>query len=121
MRISRFRAISAAALLLAAFSAALRGRDQKSPNQEERVKAINLVRAIDTAEVRYSAEISNGRLASWPELYSSGALKDLHVSAGSEVNPGYHPLDLLASADGRSFLLALHNTRSGDGLFSGIQ
>jgi hypothetical protein len=117
MRISRFRVISAAVLLLVAFSVGLRGQDQKSPNQEERLKAITLVRTINTAEVRYSAEISKGRFASWTELFSSGVLKDLHVSPGSEIIPGYH-LDLLASADGKSFLVALHDTRDGDGLFS---
>ncbi len=117
MGISRFRVISAAVLLLAAFSVALRGQDQNSPNQEERLKAINLVRAINTAEVMYSANISHGRFTSWTELYSSGVVKDLQVSPGSEVIPGYH-LDLLASADGKSFLVALHDTRAGDGLFS---
>jgi hypothetical protein len=106
MRISRFRVISAAVLVLAALSVALHGQDQKSPNQQERLKAINLVRAIHTAEVMYSANISRGRFTSRSELYSRGVVKDLQVSPGSEVIPGYH-LDLLASADGKSFLVAL--------------
>jgi hypothetical protein len=117
MRISRFQVISAVALLLAALSAALLAQDRKSPNQEERRKAINLVRAINTAEVRYNTDISHGRFASWTELYESGVVKELQVSAGPEVMPGYR-LDLLASPDGKSFMLALHDRRDGDGLFS---
>ncbi len=44
-------------------------------------------------------------------------VKDLQVSAGPEVMRGYH-LDLLVSADGKSYSVALHDTRDGDGLFS---
>jgi hypothetical protein len=44
-------------------------------------------------------------------------VKDLQVSAGPEVMPGYR-LDLLVSADGKSYSVALHDTRDGDGLFS---
>jgi len=43
--------------------------------------------------------------------------KNLQVSAGLEVMQGYR-LDLLVSADGKSYSLALHDTRDGDGLFS---
>jgi hypothetical protein len=117
MRISRFQIISAVVLLIVALSAASRAEDQKSPSQEERLKAVNLVRAINTAEVRYNVNISHGRFASWTELYDSGLVKDLQVSPGPEVIPGYH-LDLLASPDGKSFMLALHDKKDGDGLFS---
>ena len=117
MRISRLQIISAVVLLIVALSAASRAQDQKSPSQEERMKAINLVRAINTAEVLYSVNISHGRFASWTELYDSGLVKDLQVSPGPEVIPGYH-LDLLASPDGKSFMLALHDKKDGDGLFS---
>jgi len=117
MRISRFQIISAVVLLLVALSVASRAQDQKSPNQEERRKAINLVRAINTAEVVYNSSIGHGRFASWTELYDSRLVKDPQVSPGSEVIPGYH-LDLLASPDGKSFMLALHDTKDGDGLFS---
>ena len=123
MRISRFQIISAVVLLVVALSAASRAQEQKSPSQEERRKAINLVRAINTAEVRYYSGTAKGannghdRFASWTELYDSGLLKDLQVSPGPEVIPGYH-LDLLASADGKSFMLALHDKKDGDGLFS---
>ena len=123
MRISRFQIISAVVLLVVALSAASRAQEQKSPLQEERRKAINLVRAINTAEVRYYSGTAKGandghdRFASWTELYDSGLLKDLQVSPGPEVIPGYH-LDLLASADGKSFMLALHDKKDGDGLFS---
>jgi hypothetical protein len=117
MRLSRIQIISAVVLLLVALSAASRAQDQKSPSQEERRKAINLVRAINTAEVRYNVNTSHGRFASWTELYDSGLVKDLQVSPGPEVIPGYH-LDLLASPDGKSFMLALHDKKDGDGLFS---
>jgi hypothetical protein len=117
MRISRFQIISAVVLVVVALSAVLRAQDQKSPSQEERRKAINLVRAINTAEVRYSSHISQGRFASWSELYDSGLVKELQVSPSPEVIPGYR-LDLLASPDGKSFMVALHDTKDGDGLFS---
>jgi hypothetical protein len=61
--------------------------------------------------------ISHGRFASWTELYDSGLVKELQVSPGAEVISGYH-LDLLASPDGKSFMLALHDKKDGDGLFS---
>ena len=117
MRISRLQIIIPVVLLIVALSAASSAQDQKSPSQEERGKAINLVRAINTAEVRYNVNISHGRFASWTELYDSGLVKDPQVSPGPEVIPGYH-LDLLASPDGKSFMVALHDTRDGDGLFS---
>ena len=117
MRISRLQIIIPVVLLIVALSAASSAQDQISPSQEERGKAINLVRAINTAEVRYNVNISHGRFASWTELYDSGLVKDLHVSPGPEVIPGYH-LDLLASPDGKSFMLALHDKKDGDGLFS---
>jgi hypothetical protein len=123
MRISRFQVGSTMLLVVVALSAASRAPDQKSPSQEERRKAINLVRAINVAEVRYSsgttkgANDGHGRFGSWTELYSSGLLKDLQVSPGPEVIPGDR-LDLLASPDGQSFMIALHDTRDGDGLFS---
>jgi len=117
MRLSRIQIISGVVLLLVALSAASSAQDQISPSQEERRKAINLVRAINTAEVRYNVNISHGRFASWTELCDSGLVKDLQVSPGPEVIPGYH-LDLLASPDGKSFMLALHDKKDGDGLFS---
>ena len=117
MRLSRIQIISGVVLLLIALSVASSAQDQISPSQEERRKAINLVRAINTAEVRYNVNISHGRFASWTELYDSGLVKELQVSPGPEVIPGYH-LDLLASPDGKSFMLALHDKKDGDGLFS---
>ena len=117
MRMLRLQIIIPVVLLIVALSAASSAQDQISPSQEERRKAINLVRAINTAELRYNVNISHGRFASWTELYDSGLVKDLHVSPGPEVIPGYH-LDLLASPDGKSFMLALHDKKDGDGLFS---
>jgi hypothetical protein len=120
-------------LLLVGISAKLLAQDQKSPNHEERARAVNVVRLINTAEQWYNggtkkdATDGHGRYASWDELFKSGILKtvqdqwamvkDLQVSASPEVMQGYH-LDLLVSADGKSYSVALHDTRDGDGLFS---
>ncbi len=126
MRISRFQMICGAAILLVALSAVSRPQDQqtqKSPSQEERMKAIKLVKSVNVAEIMYSvgsskdASDAHGRFASWTELYNSGLLNSLQLSQGPEVIPGYH-LDVLASPDGKSFLVALHDVRDGDGLFS---
>jgi hypothetical protein len=122
-------------LLLVGISAKLLAQEQKSPSHEEKAKAVNLVRLINTAELLYNrgtktkteAIEAHDRYASWDELNKSGALKtvqgewamvkDLQVSEGPEVMPGYR-LDLLVSADGKSYSLALHDTKNGDGLFS---
>jgi len=120
-------------LLLIGISAKLLAQDQKSPNHEERSRAVNVVRLINTAEQWYNggtkkdATDAHGRYASWDELFRSGILKtvqdqwamvkDLQVSASPEVMQGYH-LDLLVSADGKSYSVALHDTKDGDGLFS---
>jgi hypothetical protein len=152
MHTSRFHIVVAVVLLLVGISVTLRAQDQKSANHEERAKAVNAVRLINTAELWYAkgtktkngAVDAHGRYASWDELYNSGVLKtvqdefqsratgarvsfpsglqwaivkDLQVSAGPEVMPGYR-LDLLVSADGKSYSVALHDTRDGDGLFS---
>jgi hypothetical protein len=122
-------------LLLVGISAKLLAQEQKSPSHEERFKAVNLVRLINTAEAWYESGTNteagviqaHGRFASWDELNSSGVLKtvqgqmtmakNLQLSATPEVMQGYR-LDLLVSADGKSYSLALHDTREGDGLFS---
>jgi hypothetical protein len=119
-------------LLFVGISAKLLAQEQKPPSHEERAKAVNLVRLINTAENWYDRGGAGGieahnRYASWDELNNSGVLKtvqgvmpmtkSLQVSAGPEVMLGYR-LDLLVSVDGKSYSLALHDTRDGDGLFS---
>jgi hypothetical protein len=120
-------------LLLFGISVKLAANDEKSPNEETRAKAVNVVRLINTAELRYSAGTTkgagdaHGRYASWDELYSSGLLKsaqdrwptvkDLQISSSPELMPGYQ-LVLLVSSDGKSYSVALHDKRDGDGLFS---
>jgi hypothetical protein len=45
-------------------------------------------------------------------------LNQLQVSGeGPEIIPGYR-LDLIVSPDGNSFMVALHDRKEGDGLFS---
>jgi hypothetical protein len=44
-------------------------------------------------------------------------MKDIEVSAGPEIIPGYH-LDIVVSPDGQSYSIALHDKKEGDGLFS---
>jgi hypothetical protein len=132
MRTSRITISAAVALLLAGFAATLRAQDQLPANQDERAKAIGVVRLINTAELAYNkgttkdATDAHGRYASWDELYQSGILKTVEdrfhmtaipVSSGPEVIPG-HRLDLIVSPDGKSYALALHNTADGDGLWS---
>jgi hypothetical protein len=122
-------------ILLVGISAKLLAQNQKMPSQEERARAVAVVRLINTAERWYNrgtntktdAIEAHGRYASWDQLNNSGALKtvqsqwdtvkDLQVSASREVMQGYR-LDLLVSADGKSYSLALHDTKSDDGLFS---
>jgi hypothetical protein len=120
-------------LLFVGISVRLRAKDEKSPNQEERTRAVNLVRLINTAELWYNrgttkeASDAHGHYASWDDLYKSGILKkiqdqwpmdkDLQISADPEVMPGYQ-LNLLVSADGESYSVALHDKREGEGLFS---
>lgn len=131
---SRRFTVGAAAILLAAISVGLRAQDQKaSPDQEERAKAISVVRLINTAEIMYSdgskqdSIDAHGHFGSWDELNQSGVVKalesqwteakGLQLSTGPDVMPGWH-LDLLVSADGKSWSIALHDQREGDGLFS---
>jgi len=133
MRTSRLPILIAAVLLFVAVSAVLGAQDQKSASREERTKAVNFVRLVNTAELHYKtgtkqgANDSHGRYASWDELYASGVLKavqdqwpmvrDIQFSRGPEAIPGYR-LDLLVSSDGQLYSLALHDTKEGDGLFS---
>lgn len=135
MHKSRFRSVFAVALLLVGISASLLAQEQKSPSHDERAKAVNLMRLINTAELSYNKGTrtknggidAHGRYASWDELNDSGVLKaaqshmamvkNLQISAGPKVIEGYR-LDLLVSADGKSYSVALHDTRDGDGLFS---
>ena len=114
-------------------SVTLLAQDQKLLSHEEQIKAVNVVRLINTAELWYKqgskkdGSDARGQYASWDELYRSGVLKtvqdqwpmvkDLQASASTDLMPGYH-LDLLVSADGKSYSIALHDKRDGDGLFS---
>jgi hypothetical protein len=134
MRKSQRFTIGAAVILFAMISVGLGAQDQKtSPDHEERAKAISVVRLINTAEVVYfsgskkDAIEAHGHFGSWDELNQSGVVKTLEsqwneakglqLSTGAEVMPGWH-LDLLVSADGKSWSIALHDKREGDGLFS---
>jgi hypothetical protein len=131
MRTSRIAISAVVVLLLAGIGAALRAQNQPA-NQDERAKAIGVVRLINTAEYAYNkgttkdAADAHGRYASWDELNQSGILKTVEdrfhmmaipVSSGPEVIPG-HRLDLIVSSDGQSYSLALHNMADGDGLWS---
>src|ERR1700722_1893877 len=127
--------ICAVALLVAivGISVTLLAQEQKLLSREEGIKAVNVVRLINTAELWYKqgskkdGSDAHGQYASWDELYRSGVLKtvqdqwpmvnDLQVSASTDLMPGYH-LDLLVSADGKSYSIALHDKRAGEGLFS---
>lgn len=133
MRTLRFYSFFAVVLLLVGICAVLSARtqDQESPNREQRAKAVNVVRLLNTAEVVYNTKKAEaeggGRFASWDDLYASGILKPmqerwtapkgLQLSEGPEIIPGYH-LDLIVAADGQSYSIALHDKRESDHLFS---
>jgi hypothetical protein len=137
IRNSRFYFSLAVLFSVITISAALPAQDQlqdqQPPSHQERAKAINIVRLINTAEVTYymgsrKGTVSNhARYATWDDLFTSGAVpsaqdlsgmfKDLQLSAGQEIIPGYH-LDLLVSPDGQSYSIALHDKKDGDGLYS---
>ncbi len=71
-------------LLLVGISAKLLAQDQKMPSQEERAKAVNVVRLINTAELWYNrgtktktdAIEAHDRYASWDELNNSARSMD---------------------------------------------
>lgn len=133
MRLLRSYSIVPVVLFFVVLSAALHARtqEQEVPSHEERAKAINVVRMLNTAEVTYSSKQAQAgnpaRFVSWEELYQSGilkpmqerwgALKEIQLSDGPEIIPGYH-LDLLVAADGQSYSIALHDKKEGDRLFS---
>ena len=122
-------------LVLAGTLAVLTAQDQASPARDERARAVNAVRLINTAERTYflgtksksDAIEAHNRYASWDELYKSGAIKvvqgewaavkGLDLSAGPETMPGYH-LDVIVSEDGKSYSIALHDNKPGDGHFA---
>jgi hypothetical protein len=87
---------------------------------------INLAKTVVTAEVVYSS--SHGSFVSWDELYQSpdvqkfwqpspdhGNWLRVQISAGPEVIPGW-TLSALASPDGKSFQVAVHNSANQCGL-----
>lgn len=131
MRRSHSLILASVVVLLIGVAVALGAQDQKPVNKEERANAINVVRMVNTAELWYNrgtkdASDAHGRYGSWEELNTSGVVKtlqsdpsfkDLQVSPSPEVIPG-HRVDLLVSSDGKSYSVALHDTRSGYGLFS---
>lgn len=137
MRVRRNKGVVTAALLILVlgFSIIMQARQHQSPSDEERAKAVNMIRLINTAELWYNfgtktkngAIASHGRYGTWQELTSSGMLntvqgevgflKGLEISSEPEVMKGYQ-LSLLVSADGKSYLVALHDKREGDGLLS---
>lgn len=133
MRISRLQVVIAMALLAFGIPSKLGANDEKTPNEEQRAQAINVVRLINTAEAMYSLGTSknagdgHGQYTSWEELYRSGVVKtaqdrwsivrSLQVSTSPEVIPGYR-LDLIVAPDGKTFSVALHDTMPADGMFT---
>jgi|SRR5579862_5617154 hypothetical protein len=83
MRRSKWYIGVAMLLLVAGISVKVLAQEQQSPSHEERAKAVNLVRLINTAELWYNRGANvkagtieaHGRYATWDDLYNSGALK----------------------------------------------
>jgi hypothetical protein len=80
--------------LLVGISVRLLAQEQKLPSHEERAKAVNLVRLINTAENWYETGIkteagiieAHGRYASWDELnISADAIREMCLKSGQTV------------------------------------
>jgi len=91
------------------------------PNRalKPREKAIEVVRVINTAEYDYRTD--HNRFGTWDEVYASGVvtsleqtwprMKDLAISSGPEVIPGFR-LTLLVAEEGAAYSLSLHEMQS---------
>jgi hypothetical protein len=134
MQKTRILAVAAMTVLCSSVWAGLKAQDQgSSPSEAERMKAVQAVRLINTAEIVYSSGSKqdsiapHGHFGSWKELNESGAVKtlqgrslqwkDVQLSPDPQIMPGWY-LDLIVPADGQSWSVALHDKRDGDGLFS---
>jgi hypothetical protein len=127
MRRSLLQGVSlvSALLVLALFLVARAQNVRPAPQQDERGRAIDVVRIINTAEYEYRRD--HGSFAVWPELFASGAVGKaqkevarwiaLPISAGSQVIPGYF-LNLLVSRDAALYSVSLHEAGSNDCGFS---
>ena len=107
--------VALAILLIAA-----RAEKRQPQNQREidREKAINAVRAINTAEYEYRTD--HGRFGSWFEVSTFGrptpgtpemTLSQLRIMPGAEITPGYR-LTLLVSEDGTAYSVSLHDMKT---------
>jgi len=102
-------------------AAAWARNQQETETMAEKTQAVWLVRAINTAEMRYAYD-RQGRYGTWQQLWDSGSLKPKSAPNGKlsrspEPIPGYH-LEVLVSSDGKSYTISLHDMRKGKGLFS---
>jgi hypothetical protein len=100
---------------------AARAQKPQSPNRplKPREKAIEVVRVINTAEYDYRND--HNRFGTWDEVYASGVvtnleqtwprMKDLAISSGPEVIPGFR-LTLLVAEEGAAYSLSLHEMQS---------
>jgi hypothetical protein len=91
----------------------------------DHARVVDVVRIINTAEYEYRRD--HGSFAVWPDLYKAGAVEKvqkevgqwnaMHISAGSQVIPGYL-MYLLVSRDAGSYAVSLHEAGSNDCGFS---
>jgi hypothetical protein len=96
--------------------------NEDGPDLEQRTLAINMVRAINTAEVSYRSH-GNGLFADWASLSASiefnnvlnrlsrtqPKLKDANLSSMDEILPGWR-LQLTVSEDHKSYVVMLMST-----------
>lgn len=85
---------------------------------------VKVVRLVNTAEEQYKS--AHGAYADWNDLYRSDEFTEtevqpkfsgLHIAAGPEIVPGWN-LDMVASADHRSYEFSLRNIDDKDCRFS---
>lgn len=122
IRVFSIAVLAAAALACAAFAIAQSQQRNPGPpamaverTRDSRLIAVDVVRMVNTAEEKYKSQ--HGAYADWSELYRfieneqspmQPRFGGLEISAGPEVVPGWN-LNLIASADRRSYEFALRN------------
>ena len=97
-------------LLAVGYVLVAKAQNPEQATQERRVKAVHIMRLINTQEYNYLSSHQK-QFASWQELFDSGLVSggQLSLAAGPEVAPGFR-LDIVVPADRSAYSVALHDT-----------